>query len=133
MFSSNVTTRNKKIKSLMDDRRIAQSHRRDFRRQRRQRKFVKYHSEAKNKIIIRRLPHFSVDVEFKVFKNKQSRFCNRKRKEGRLTPTAIQLLHTHINLVKKLQKFLPISEITLEINKFDFAKMENPNIKNWEY
>jgi hypothetical protein len=66
-------------------------------------------------------------------KNKQSRFCNRKRKEGWLTPTATQLLRTHINLVKKLQKFLPISEITLELNKFDFAKMENPNIKNWEY
>jgi len=42
-------------------------------------------------------------------------------------------LRTYVNLVKKIQKFLPISEITLELNSFDFAKMENPNIKNWEY
>ena len=133
IFSSNVQTRNKEIKDLMDERRIARRRRRQSRRQKRQRRFLKCHPKEKGKIIIRRLPHYSVDAEFKLIKNKQSRFCNRKRKEGWLTPTATQLLRTHINLVKKIQKFLPISEITLEINKFDFAKMENPNIKNWEY
>jgi hypothetical protein len=133
LFSSNVTTRNKKIKTLMDDRRVNRHMRRFYRRKKRIRRFKKYFPLQKNRVIIRRLPHYSVDVEFKAIKNKQSRFCNRKRKEGWLTPTATQLLRTHINLVKKIQKFLPISELVLEINSFDIAKLENPNIKNWEY
>jgi len=133
LFSSNVVTRNKQIPNLMEERLGHRQLRRKYRRLRRKRRFLKYNPQLKNNTIIRRLPHYSVDVEFKLIKNKQSRFCNRKRKEGWLTPTATQLLRTHVNLVKKIQKFLPISEITLELNSFDFAKMENPNIKNWEY
>ena len=30
-------------------------------------------------------------------------------------------------------KILPLSVIVLEINRFDFARMENPGIRNWEY
>lgn len=47
--------------------------------------------------------------------------------------TANQLLQTHINLVKKIQKFLPISDAVLEVNKFAFMRLDNPNIQKWQY
>ena len=69
----------------------------------------------------------------KVIRNSEARFSNRKRPAGWLTPTANQLLETHLNLARKLQRFLPIQSFAVEINRFDFARMENPGIRNWEY
>ena len=47
--------------------------------------------------------------------------------------SAKHLLQTHLNLVRKICNLLPVTDIVLEINKFDFARMENPNIRRWEY
>lgn len=58
---------------------------------------------------------------------------NRERPEGWLTPTANQLLQTHVNLVKKVQKLLPISDVVLEVNKFAFMRLDNPDIQKWQY
>ena len=66
-------------------------------------------------------------------KNKEAKFNNRTRPESWLTPTANQLLQTHVNLVKKIQKFLPISDVVLEVNKFAFMQLDNPNIQKWQY
>lgn len=79
------------------------------------------------------LPGCDEPICCKVIRNMEARFNNRKRPKGWLTPTARQLLQTHINIVKKIRAILPISGIVIEINRFDFAKMENPGIKNWEY
>ena len=43
--------------------------------------------------------------------NTESRFNNRRRKEDWLTPTATQLLRTHLNLVEKVCRILPVSGI----------------------
>lgn len=43
------------------------------------------------------------------------------------------LKETHKNLIKKLSKFLPITKVVLEINKFSFMDLENPNIKKYQY
>ena len=58
---------------------------------------------------------------------------NRKREAGWLTPTATHLLRTHENLVDLVCKILPVGKVVLEINKFAFMAMDNPNIKRWEY
>ena len=50
-----------------------------------------------------------------------------------MTPTANHLLLTHLNMVKKLQKLLPITDVVLEVNRFAFMAMENPSIRRWQY
>ena len=32
-----------------------------------------------------------------------------------------------------MSRYYPIANVAIEINRFDFAKMENPGIRNWEY
>ena len=39
----------------------------------------------------------------------------------------------HILLIKEIGKFLPIDSIVIERICFDFQKLENENIRNWEY
>lgn len=84
-------------------------------------------------VIKRHLPGCEKDVLCIGIKNKEAKFTNRTRPEEWLTPTANQLLQTHINLVKKIQKFLPISDVVLEVNKFAFMQLDNPNIQKWQY
>jgi len=36
--------------------------------------------------------------------------------------------NTHISLVNRLKKILPINQIVIERNKFDIAAIENPDI-----
>jgi hypothetical protein len=79
------------------------------------------------------LPGCEELITVKYIKNTEARFCNRKRPEGWLTPTANQLFETHLQCVELVKKILTITNIVLEMNKFDFVKMENPGVKNWEY
>ncbi|MDD6690306.1 MAG: RRXRR domain-containing protein, partial [Lachnospiraceae bacterium] len=48
-------------------------------------------------------------------------------------PTAKHLLNTHLRIVEIMSRYYPIANVAIEINRFDFAKMENPGIRNWEY
>lgn len=153
VFTAHLETRNKEIPKLMkkrkDSRRARRTNGRRCRRQRRakangtiSKKCVK-HDTAQNGsvskrakeigVIKRHLPGCEKDVLCIGIKNKEAKFSNRTRPEGWLTPTANQLLQTHINLVKKIRKFLPISDAVLEINKFAFMQLDNPNIQKWQY
>lgn len=153
VFTAHLETRNKEIPKLMQDRKKARRARRtNGRRCRRQRrakangtiskKCVKQTTAQNGSVskrakdigvIKRRLPGCEKDVLCIGIKNKETKFTNRTRPEGWLTPTANQLLQTHINLVKKIQKFLPISDVVLEVNKFAFMRLDNPNIQKWQY
>lgn len=153
VFTAHLESRNKEIPKLMQDRKKARCERRaNGRRCRRQRrakandtiskKCVKQDiAQSKNPskrakeigVIKRRLPGCKKDVLCIGIKNKEAKYTNRTRPEGWLTPTANQLLQTHINLVKKIQKFLPISDVVLEINKFAFMRLDNPDIQKWQY
>lgn len=64
---------------------------------------------------------------------RKPRFLNRKRKEGWLPPSIQRRYDTHLNLIERIKKILPISNIILEIAKFDIQKLENPEIKGTEY
>ena len=142
VFTAHLETRNKEIPKLMkkrkDSRHARRTNGRRCRRQRRakangtiSKKCVK-HDTAQNGsvskrakeigVIKRHLPGCEKDVLCIGIKNKEAKFSNRTRPEGWLTPTANQLLQTHINLVKKIRKFLPISDAVLEINKFAFMQ-----------
>lgn len=153
VFTAHLETRNKEIPRLMkkrrESRRARRTNGRHCRRQRRakanntiSKKCVKQDISQNGSVskrakeigvIKRRLPGCEKEVLCVGIKNKEAKFNNRARPEGWLTPTANQLLQTHINLVKKIQKFLPISDVVLEVNKFAFMQLDNPNIHKWQY
>lgn len=153
VFTGHLETRNMEIPKLMkkrkDSRQARRTNGRRCRRQRRakangtiSKKCVKQATaqngsvskRAKEIGVIKRyLPGCEKEVLCIGIKNKEAKFMNRKRPEGWLTPTANQLLQTHINLVKKIQKFLPISDVVLEVNKFAFMQLDDPDIKKWQY
>ncbi|MCD8082026.1 MAG: HNH endonuclease [Clostridiales bacterium] len=81
----------------------------------------------------RHLPKCKKTVPVQDIRNRQARFSNRKRPRGWLTPTANQLLQTHQNAIDKVLKILPVTDIVVELNKFSFARMENPKIRGKEY
>lgn len=134
VFSAEVRTRNKEIPKLMTNRKaFRQAHRRLARRKVRQRRAKKAGTVVPGGSIMRTLPGCEESIKCKLIRNKEARFNNRKRPTGWLTPTANQLLLTHLNVVKKVQTILPVSDIVLELNRFAFMAMDNPNIRRWEY
>lgn len=132
LCAAKTETRNKEIAKLMLDRKSHRQASRRGERLRKQRRAVKSGLSAHTEYI-RMLPHYETPITCKVIRNTEARFCNRKRPKGWLTPTANQLLQTHLNLLNEVSKILPINMVVLEINRFDFARMENPNIQNWKY
>ena len=133
LFSAELTTRNKEIPKLMEERKSHRMKHRKHRREKRQRRAVSANPELKDKEISRTLPQCSEPIICKHIKNKKARFCNRTRPEGWLTPTANHLLQTHLNFITKIRNILPISSVVLEVNKFAFMAIDNPNIKKWQY
>ena len=147
VWSAQLQTRNEEIPKLKKTQRMYRQNRRHNRRKKRQRRAVHYGTTTKkpckeqkqitaNKsvgVIERVLPGCKKPIRCIGIKNKEARFNNRRRKEGWLTPTANQLKQTHVNLVKKIKQFLPITAIVLEINKFAFMALDKPKIVRWEY
>ena len=145
LFRANVETKNKSIKKAMSERKVHRQERRRHKRQRKQRKALRLNQTIKNgkdTILRNKKPCKQVDISYpgmeksipnKVIKGKEAKFNNRRRPEGWLTPSARNLVEIHVNLVKKIDKFLPITNLVIENNIFDFQKLENANIKNWEY
>jgi len=66
---------------------------------------------------------------------REPRWKNRSanKKEGWLPPSTLRRFKTHISLIKKIKKLLPISKIRIEIANFDIQKIENPDIEGTGY
>lgn len=131
VFSANADTHNKEVPERMADRkthRMASRRGERLRRQRRAKKAGTCFVEQK-----RVLPGCEKPITCKYIKNTEARFNNRKRQEGWLTPTANHLLLCHLNLLKLVQKMLPVSKVVLELNSFAFMAMDTPKIQRWQY
>ena len=63
---------------------------------------------------------------------RQSRFLNRKRKEGWLPPTVQSKLDATFMWIDKFEGLLPNPILYIEVGKFDIQKMINPNITDEE-
>ena len=134
VMAVHVTTRNKDIPKLMEERKAHRNQHRDQgRRDVKQRRAKAAGTVADEEIIQRLLPGCKEQIECHYIKNKVARFNNRKREDGWLTPTARQLLQTHINILRMLMKYVPISNIVLEINKFAFMALDDPKVKKWQF
>ena len=127
-FSAVVETRNKQIRKGIEERAAHRRASRSGERKARQRLAVKYHTVMEDGQKERRLPQYGEDqsITCKKIRNTQARFSNRKRPCGWVTPTVRHLIRTHINAVKKVQKFLPVTHMSVEINRFAFLLMEHP-------
>ena len=126
-------TRNKEIPKLMEKRKSFRQKHRKCRREKRQRRAKAAGTESPKREIERILPGCEKPIVCKGIKNKEARFNNRRRPAGWLTPTANHLLQTHLNLVEKVSRVIPITDVVLEVNKFAFMALDNPNIRPWEY
>lgn len=128
VFSAVVETRNKSIKKLISDRKAHRQASRRGERKARQRLAKKYKTMIKAGMIMRKLPQYAADkfVTCKIIGNTEAKFCNRKRTPDWLTPTVNHLVQTHINLIKKISKYIPITDAAIEVNRFAFMHMENP-------
>lgn len=63
------------------------------------------------------------------------RFNNRVKSKykGWLAPSIKQKINTHIQIIKRLYKVLPITKIIVETAQFDIQKINNPEIQGEEY
>jgi len=64
---------------------------------------------------------------------RKPRFNNRKRSDKWLAPSIHNKINTHLTMVNKVHKILPISNIIVEVASFDIQKIKNPNIKGVGY
>lgn len=133
VFTADVETRNKEISKLMRDRKVHRMASRRGEREVRKRKAKKNGTVLKHGYIDRRLPQCEEDIRCKVIRNTEAKFCNRQRPDGWLTPTAEQLVRTHINILHLMQKYLPITDIAIEMNKFAFVSMDNPKATGLDF
>jgi hypothetical protein len=68
-------------------------------------------------------------------RHRKPRFDNRiaSKKKGWLAPSLQHKLDSHIRLIEKLKKILPISKEIIEVANFDIQKIKNPTITGKQY
>ncbi len=145
VFRANFETHNKSVTKNMKERKEYRVSRRRHKRIKKQRKAVHSNNQFKsgNKDVLRSkkeclsknisYPGMQEHITHKVCKGKEAKFNNRKREEGWLTPSARHLVQMHVDAVKRMSKFLPITSINIERVSFDFQKLANEDINVWEY
>ncbi len=131
LFKHLLETRTQEVTENMTERQMHRRSRRRHKREKRQRRAKKAKTcfmAKQYKIAGTKEPLICVYI-----KPKLSRFHNRVRVTGWLTPTARHLLETHKNFVKSIRKILPIAEVCVEYAEFNIHKLEKPEIKGKAY
>jgi len=64
---------------------------------------------------------------------RKARFLNRKKPEGWLAPSIQHKLDSHIKLIERVGKILPIAKTIIEVAAFDIQKIKNPDISGTGY
>ncbi len=132
VYKAHVETRNKDIPKLMAERKQhRQASRRGerLRRKRRARKCGTTTMFPEGRMF----PGCKKPEMLKDIINTESRFNNRKRPAGWITPTVRQLVQTHMNMVHKICSVLPVTDWTFEYNKFAFMHMDDGTIKGLDF
>lgn len=123
LMDGTLETRNKEIPKLMAERADHRRASRSGERQRRKRRAKKCGTTTEFPEG-RKLPGYEDPLMLKDIINTESRFNNRKRPPGWVTPTVRQLIQTHLNLIRLIGRFLPISHVSIELNRFAFMELE---------
>ena len=134
VYLAEVKTANKDVPNHMKERAAHRKASRAGERKVRQRRAIKNNTVfADGEVRKRILPGCEKPIENHYITNTEARFMNRKRPAGWLTPTANHLVQTHLNMVDDIRQILPVTDWTLEINKFAFMKMEDGSINGIDY
>lgn len=66
---------------------------------------------------------------------RKARFNNKisSKRKGWLAPSIENKIQTHLTVIEKIHKFLPITNIVVETASFDIQKIKNPDISSKEY
>ena len=64
---------------------------------------------------------------------RKARFNNRRRNDGWLAPSIRQKVGSHMTVVDKVCKLLPITNIVVEVASFDIQKIKNPDTSGTDY
>ena len=64
---------------------------------------------------------------------RKCRFDNRRREDGWLAPSVKNKVDTHLTVVGKVCRMLPVRDITVETAAFDIQKIKNPEISGKDY
>jgi N6-L-threonylcarbamoyladenine synthase len=64
---------------------------------------------------------------------RKARFQNRRKDKDWLAPSIRHKIATHLTMVDKIHKILPITKIIVEVAQFDIQKIKNPEISGVEY
>ena len=66
---------------------------------------------------------------------RKPRFLNRVRtkNKGWLAPSVEHKIQSHVNIINRLHKILPINKVIVELANFDMQKINNPDIKGKDY
>lgn len=132
VYKDHVTTRNKDIPKLMQER--AGFRRTSRRGERLARKRLARKLGTTTKFLEGRLlPGCDGPVMLKDIINTEARFNNRKRPAGWITPTVRQLVQTHVNMINRIRKIIPVNNWVLETNKFAFMLMEDGTVSGTNY
>lgn len=62
-----------------------------------------------------------------------SRFDNRRRKEGWLTPSSEYRVAAHLRIIRLVNSVLPVAKTTIEVAQFDSQKIKDDKIAGVEY
>ena len=132
IYADWVESANKDVKQHLDERR---THRQASRRGERlaRKRLAKRNGTTKDFGDGRKLPQCEEKLAVKDIRNTEARYCNRKRPNGWITPAVRHLVETHLNMVKKIRKFLPVSDWVLEMNKFAFMLMEDGSVRGVDF
>ena len=66
-------------------------------------------------------------------RHRASRFDNRRRKEGWMTPSTEYRISAHLRMIRLVNSILPITMTTIEVAQFDSQKIKNDKITGIEY
>ena len=66
-------------------------------------------------------------------RHRKCRFDNRRREDGWLAPSVKNKVETHLTVVDKVCRMLPVTDITVETAAFDIQKIKNPEISGMDY
>jgi len=64
---------------------------------------------------------------------RKARFMNRKKPKEWLAPSVEHKVNSHLRIIEKLHRILPITKIRIEIDSFDIQKIKNPEISGKDY
>ena len=121
VYAAKVSTRNKEVPKLMQERKVHRQTSRQGERKCRQRRAIQQETTFKEGTEKERvLPQCEAPIKIKYIKNTEAKYCNRKRPERWLTPTATHLLRTMQNVIKLAQTILPICHCSMSITALHF-------------